>query len=129
MVKRYSIYQNLISLSDYFVVVAETANFYTNDGATVTLVCSSRDSSSVTWTGVYLNMTYTSASTVNPEFPTELKNRLRVVGDHDIGEYNLMITNVIVTDDGLCYCTVKYNKAVPSTWFIHLYISKNSITT
>ena len=67
-------------------------------------------------------MTYTSASTVNPELPIELKNRLRVVGDHDIGEYNLMITNVIITDDGLYYCTVKYNKAVPRTWFIHLYI-------
>lgn len=78
-------------------------------GSTVQLECpyTVTDLESLTWRRVDSNfITYSINSRINPNFPSDLQQRLNITGNQTDGEYHLSISDIRESDQGSYKCSV-----------------------
>lgn len=109
----------------------EKAVIHANVGDTRILKCPilSQNSSNVQW--VYLNVDYKTVYSIGIEINPIIvnrkeKNKFEIVGNHDIGEYNLKIINIEREDEGVYRCDTEIN-GKPGLRFIHLVVNGKNL--
>ena len=77
------------------------------EGEVVTLTCPKRSRTlPVVWEGPPDFAHFTKGRDVDLRLPAEIRSRVSVIGDHDLGYYNLQIDNVKKSDTGIYRCLV-----------------------
>ncbi|XP_063442108.1 cell adhesion molecule 2-like [Mytilus trossulus] len=79
------------------------------NGSTVQLKCPHRDTSEtkqIDWFKKFPDLKYVGGTNINPNLPSDLKNRLAVTGDQSKGEYHLSISDVRKSDEGTYECSL-----------------------
>ncbi|XP_071133273.1 protein turtle-like [Mytilus edulis] len=100
-------YINLIKLVLTLTISTLSDGFSSLKGSTVQLKCPYRATvgQRIAWS--YISTTalrYSENSLINPNFPTDLKERLNITGNHTIGEYHLNISDIRESDEGTYEC-------------------------
>ncbi|CAC5399470.1 unnamed protein product [Mytilus coruscus] len=112
----------LYAIGDNF----EGAVILATTGDTITLKCPllSLHSPDVQWTHIDSKTVYSDGFDINPTIVSKTeRTKFEIVGNHDIGEYNLKIRNIEIDDKGVYRCDSDIN-GKPESRFVNLILDK-----